>query len=342
MTGIKSYPETMKAVFIEKPGGKLIIKEVNTPKPGPGEVLIKMAAAPVNPSDIAKIRDAHTDNDLATYIPGLEGSGTVVAAGNGFLPHLLTGKRIACSSVHNSSGTWAEYMVTSAVKCFPLGRNITDEQGSMSLVNPLTALAFLEIIRKYGHKAIINNASASALGRMVEMLCKKQNIPVINIVRNRRQYEMLIALGSEHVLDNSDPDFIKNIGRLSKQLNATILFDSVCSLQLEQIIDVLPSDSSVIIYGNLSGEPLIMINPRRLIDNNIKISGFYLGQQAKENGILKNVINLIKVRSLMKSDLKIKIHRRFHLENAQEAVDTYLSNMSGGKVILVPGEFHHT
>ena len=71
----------MKAVFIEKPGGKLIIKEVNTPKPGPGEVLIKMAAAPVNPSDIAMLRNAHTDNDLATFIPGLEGSGTVVAAG---------------------------------------------------------------------------------------------------------------------------------------------------------------------------------------------------------------------------------------------------------------------
>lgn len=326
----------MKAVFIDEITGKLIIKEERTPKPGPGEVLIKISAAPVNPSDIAKLRNAHTNNDLTTYIPGLEGSGTVVAAGNGFLPSLLTGKRVACSSEHNYSGTWAEYMITPAVKCFPLSRKITDEQGSMSLVNPLTALAFFEIVRKNGHKAIINNPSASALGRMVEMLGKKHKIPVINIVRNKKQYEMLIDLGSEHVLDNSDPDFMENLGRLSKHLNATLLLDSVCSPQLEKIVDVLPPDSSVIIYGNLSGEPLIMINPRRLIDNNLKISGFYLGQQAKENGLLKNIINLIKVRSLMNNELKIKIQNRFNLADAQEALDTYLNNMSGGKVLLIP------
>lgn len=339
MPGIKPYPKTMKAVFIDKPGGNLIIKEINTPQPGPGEVLIKIAAAPVNPSDIAMLRNAHTNNDLVAFIPGLEGSGTVIAAGKGFMPHLLMGKRVACSSGHNSSGTWAEYMVTPAVKCFPLGRKITDEQGSMSLVNPLTALAFFEIVRMNRHKAIINNAAASALGRMVEMLGKKHNIPVINIVRNRKQYEMLIDLGSKHVLDNSDPNFIENIGSLSKKLNATLLFDSVCSQQLEHIIDALPSDSSVIIYGNLSGEPQIMINPRRLIDNNVKIAGFYLGQQAKENGLLKNIVNLFKVRSLMSRDLKIKIQSRFQLAKAQEAVDAYLSNMSGGKVILIPDEF---
>ncbi len=336
MSSIKPFPEMMKAVFIDKTTGKLIIKEVNTPQPGPGEVLIKISAAPVNPSDIAKLRHAHTNNDLTSFIPGIEGSGTVVAAGNGFLPRLLMGKRVACSSEHNYSGTWSEYMVTPAVKCFPLGRKVTDEQGSMSLVNPLTALAFFEIVRKNGHKAIINNPAASALGRMVEILGKKHKIPVINIVRNRKQYEMLIDLGSGHVLDNSDPDFIENLGKLSNQLSATLMFDSVCSPQLESIIDVLPPGSTVIIYGNISGEPRIMINPRRLIDNNIKISGFFLGQQAKENGLLKNIINLIKVRSLMSNELKIKIQRRFNLADAQEAVDTYLDNMSGGKVLLIP------
>ena len=71
----------MQAIFLEKPGGPLVVKEVKIPEPGPGEVLIKMSAAPINPSDLAQIRNANTDNDLATFIPGLEGSGTVVAAG---------------------------------------------------------------------------------------------------------------------------------------------------------------------------------------------------------------------------------------------------------------------
>jgi NADPH:quinone reductase-like Zn-dependent oxidoreductase len=338
MSGIKQYPQKMRAVFIDKAGGKLIVKEANTPQPGPGEVLIRIAAAPVNPSDIALLRNEYPDNYLNTYIPGLEGSGTVIAAGKGILPRLWMGKRVACSSGHNTGGTWAEYMVTPAAMCFPLSRKVTDEQGSMSLVNPLTALAFLEIARQNRHKAIINNAAASALGRMVELLAKKNNIPVINIVRNNKQYEILTHQGSQHVLDSSDSSFIESIGKLSKQLNATLLFDSVCSRQLEKIIEVLPRDSSVIIYGNLSGEPQILINPRSLIDNNIQISGFYLGQRAKMNGLLKNMINLIKVRSLMSRDLKIKIQNRFQLAKAQEAVDTYLNNMSGGKVILIPGE----
>jgi NADPH:quinone reductase-like Zn-dependent oxidoreductase len=91
----------------------------------------------------------------------------------------------------------------------------------------------------------------------------------------------------------------------------------------------------VIIYGNLSGEEQIMINPRSLIDNDIKISGFFLGNRAKENGLFKNVMNLMKVSRLMSSDLKIKIQGRFPLEKAQEAVDTYLGNMSAGKVLLI-------
>jgi len=337
MSGKNAYPKTMKAVFIESQGGPLVVKEVKTPVPGPGEVLIKIAAAPVNPSDLARIRNAHIENDLATFIPGLEGSGTVVAAGKGLLPHLWSGKRVSCSSKYGTSGTWAEYMVTGAAMCFPLTRKISDEQGSMSLVNPLTALAFFEIVRERDHKAVINNAAASALGRMVELLGDKHHIPVINIVRNQKQAEMLKGAGSKYVLDSSDPSFLADLESLSGELKATVLFDSVCSKQLQHIIEALPSGSSVIIYGNLSGEEQILINPRSLIDKNINISGFYLGKRTKENGPIKNIINLRQVSRLMSSGLKIKIQNRFPLEKAREAVNAYLGNMSAGKVLLVPG-----
>ena len=122
MSENEASPETMQAVFLEKPGGPLVVKEVKIPYPGPGEVLIKMSAAPVNPSDLAAIKNAHSKYDLATFIPGLEGSGRVVAAGKGLLPHLWLGKRVACSAEYNTSGTWAEYIVTSAVKMFPSGK----------------------------------------------------------------------------------------------------------------------------------------------------------------------------------------------------------------------------
>jgi NADPH:quinone reductase-like Zn-dependent oxidoreductase len=322
----------MKAVFLEKPGGRLIVREVKTPVPGHGEVLVRMKAAPVNPSDLARLRKA---DDIITFIPGLEGSGTVVAAGKGLLPRLWMGKRVACSSEYPFSGTWAEYMVTKAGKCFPLGAKVDDEQGSMSLVNPLTALGFFEIARENHHKAIINNAAASALGRMVELLGRKNNIPVINIVRKADQVLALKSSGSKYVLDSSSPSFVEDLGKISHELDATVLFDSTCSSQLGKMIGVLPSGSSVVIYGNLSGEENILINPRNLIDNDINISGFFLGDRSKKNGMLKNIMNLREVGRLMSSDLKINIQGRFPLERAQEAVDTYLADMSAGKVLLV-------
>ena len=338
MSANRIHPGTMKAVFLEAPGGRLIVREVRIPDPGPAEVLIKMSAAPINPSDIASIRNAHTEHDLVIFIPGLEGSGTVVAAGKGILPHLWLGKRVACSAEYHTSGTWAEYMVTKAGKCFPLGNKVSDEQGSMSLVNPMTALAFFEIAKKNKHKAIINNAAASALGRMVELLGKKYRIPVINIVRNQTQVETLRQLGSEHVLDSSAPSFIKELGSISHDLSATLLFDSVCNRQLEQMCDALPYGSTVIIYGNLSGEDQILIKPRTLIANNLNITGFYLGNHFRENSMLRNIMNIRKVRVLMSNDMKISVQGRFPLTGVQEAADTYLMNMSAGKVLLVMGK----
>jgi NADPH:quinone reductase-like Zn-dependent oxidoreductase len=326
----------MQAVFLLKPGGPLIVKEVPVPEPGPSEVLVKIAAAPVNPSDLARNKNVHND-ELSSFIPGLEGSGTVVAAGKGLLPALWLGKRVSCSSGYRTSGTWAEYMVTPAGNCFPLSSKVNDEQGSMSLVNPLTAIGFFEIARQSRHKAIINNAAASALGRMVELLGKKHQIPVINIVRSQKHVDWLKKMGSGHVLNSSSPSFTDELGTLAKELQATVLFDSVCSRQLEKMIEVLPAGSSVIIYGNLSGEQQIMINPRSLIDNNINISGFFLGQRAKENGMFKNMMHLIEVRGLMKKNLTITVQGRYPLKSAQEAVDIYLEKMSEGKVLLIPG-----
>lgn len=333
MSDIRGYPEKMKAVFLEKQGGPLIVKEVDIPNPGPGEVLVKIAATPVNPSDLARVRNM--DCDLETFTPGLEGSGTVVAAGNGILPRVWLGKRVACTH-HGIRGTWAEYMVTSAAMCFPLKSKVSFEQGSMTLVNPLTALAFMEIAKAGKHKAIINNAAASALGRMVELLARKKRIPVINLVRNREHVDMLTQKGSKYVLNTSDPSVFDKLGHLANELEATLMFDSVCGEELPYMIEVLPPNSSVFIYGNLAGTEHININPRSLIDNNIKISGFFLGRQAGENGLIKNMMNLRKVGSLMSDDLTIKIQGRFPLTQAQQAVETYINNMSAGKVLLIP------
>ena len=324
----------MLAAGIDKPGGTLFTREVPVPSPGHGEVLVKMAAAPVHPSDLARLKRGGFEPE--TYIPGLEGSGTVVAAGKGILPSLMKGRRVACTAEYPASGTWAEYMLTKAGKCFPLNKNIDAEQGSMMMVNPLTAIGFMEIVRDNRHKALINNAAASALGRMTEILASAQSIPVINIVRGEKNLDTLRKSGSQHVLDSTSVTFLDDLENLAAKLNATILFDSVCDDNLGKMAAIMPEKSTIVIYGNLTGEEFVKINPRSLIDRDIKITGFYLGNRAKENGLLKNIINLSKAGSLMRKGMKIKIRERFPLEKVQEAVDSYRSDMSAGKVLLIP------
>ena len=109
-----NIPEKMKAVKLDKPGGSLLVRTIAVPQLKYGEVLVKIAASPINPSDLQRIRSISQEQDISAFTPGIEGSGTVVAAGKGLLPKLWLGKRVACSSVYLSSGTWAEYMVTSA------------------------------------------------------------------------------------------------------------------------------------------------------------------------------------------------------------------------------------
>jgi NADPH:quinone reductase-like Zn-dependent oxidoreductase len=327
-------PEMMNAVQLEKPGGPFIMRSVRVPVPQKGEVLVKMAASPINPSDLKRIREA---TFIETFIPGIEGSGTIVAAGEGFLPKLWLGKRVACSSPGTESGTWSEYMVTKASYCFPLPNFISDEQGSMLLVNPMTAVAFFDIIRIEKHKAIVNAAAAGALGGMIMLLAKKNNIPVINIVRNEEQVKMLLSAGASYVLNNSDIDFNESLQKLSHELNATIAFDPIAGSFTQQLLNALPYGSTIVLYGNLSGtEQGTFLRP--LLDENKKLHGFYLVNWMKDNGLIKTLRNLNKVKLLLKNDFKVPVQKRFPLHQTQMAIDTYLSNMTGGKVLLIPNK----
>src|ERR1700690_1840708 len=141
-------PETMQAVQLDKDGGPLIVRQIPVPKPGAGEVLVRMAASPINPSDLGFIEGGHGYEKTFPVVPGVEGSGTVVAAGAGLLPKILMGRRVACAKSSTSDGAWAEYMLPRASQCAPLQKKISNEQGAMLLVNPLTALVFFDILKK--------------------------------------------------------------------------------------------------------------------------------------------------------------------------------------------------
>ena len=112
-----ALPTNMQAVLLEQPGGPLTVGQIPVPQAGPGQVLIRMVASPINPSDLGFLKGSYGFQRPFPIVPGLEGSGTVVAAGSGLLPRLLIGKRVACSAA--TGGAWAEYLVTPASSCFP-------------------------------------------------------------------------------------------------------------------------------------------------------------------------------------------------------------------------------
>ena len=185
-----SIPSTMHAVQLDEPNGKLTLREVPTPHPQAGQVLVRIAASPINPSDLGSLSGlSYSGRRQFPFTPGLEGSGTVVEAGDGLFPRLLKGRRVACSALLTGDGIWAEYMVTSAQQCIPLNKGVSFEKGSMLLVNPLSALAILEIAQRGKHRAIVSTAAASALGGMILRLAKRRGLPVIHVVRRQAQVD---------------------------------------------------------------------------------------------------------------------------------------------------------
>ena len=325
-------PEQMTAIRQYQAGGALKIEQLPIPRPGSGELLIKMDAAPVNPSDLALLAGGYVERSYP-FTPGLEGSGTVVAAGSGLFPRLRLGKRVACSPQHAGDGTWASFMLTSAMNVAPLPKNISSEQGSMMLVNPMTAMAFIQVAREEKHRAIINNAAASSLGKMLIRLALRQGIPLINIVRKEEQLDALRKMGATHVLNSSSESFNADLKALAEELGATLILDAVTGSQSSLLLDAAPKGSTLIAYARLSGEA-ILADPGTIMNGEKNIRGFLLGNWLQTRSLLFKLKFISRVKNALNGDLSSHINRTYPLENAEEAIAYYREHMSEGKILL--------
>jgi NADPH:quinone reductase-like Zn-dependent oxidoreductase len=174
--------------------------DLSLPPLSPGQVLIKLAATSIGPADLMFLKGEYGITKRLPVVPGFEGSGTVIASGGGLMARELIGKRVACLAPEDGRGTWAEYMVTSTDICIPLSKDISFEQGAYLAINPMTALALVEIARTGGHVAFVQTAAASTLGLMIARLAERFRLTGIHIVRRPEQARKLNSLGCEHVL----------------------------------------------------------------------------------------------------------------------------------------------
>lgn len=236
---------------IARSSGELELSLVPTPvtPPGPGQILVRIEASPINPSDIgllfgaadmsAAVQSGTSDRPVITApIPpqlmramtarldqsmaaGNEGGGTVIAAGEG--AEDLVGKKVGMIG----GDMYAEYRTLNAREVLVLPDGITAEQGAACFVNPLTALGMTETMRREGHKALVHTAAASNLGQMLNKICVKDGIPLVNIVRNRKQAALLCEIGATIAVDSTAPTFMEDLTEALVATGATIAFDAI-------------------------------------------------------------------------------------------------------------------
>jgi NADPH:quinone reductase-like Zn-dependent oxidoreductase len=230
---------------------ELSLAKVPVPEPGDDQVLIKVEASPINPSDLglllgpadmshAKASGSGDAVKITAQVPpgalgmlgarldqsmpvGNEGAGTVVKAGKSPAAQALLGKTVSTVG----GAMYAQYRLRKASDCMPLPAGTTAAEGASWFVNPLTALGMTETMKREGHKALVHTAAASNLGQMLNKICLKDGIPLVNIVRSPEQVKLLRGIGARHVLDSTSPKFQEELVEALAETGATIAFDAI-------------------------------------------------------------------------------------------------------------------
>ncbi len=250
-----AIPAGLQLRSLAKTNGELEVSLINqtTPTPAANEVVIRIEATPINPSDLGllfgaadlstvKVSNGSTTSanpSITAQIPeramksmagrldqslpvGNEGAGVVVAAGSSAAAQALLGQTVAVLG----GAMYAQYRCIAADQCLLLPPGTTPAEGASCFVNPLTALGMVETMRREGHAALVHTAAASNLGQMLNKICINDNIALVNIVRKPEQAALLKGIGATYVCDESSPSFMADLTQALVDTGATIAFDA--------------------------------------------------------------------------------------------------------------------
>ncbi|WP_282021258.1 zinc-binding dehydrogenase [Ruegeria faecimaris] len=305
--------------------------EMPVPEPGAGQVLIRLRASSVNPSDLHFIKGEYGQPRVKGSPAGFEGCGDVVATGAG--AEGLQGQRVAFMATH--SGAWAEYALTDAQMCIPLRPDISDDDGSAQIVNPMTAMAMVDLARQAGD-AFIVSAATSQLGKLMCSLGRDLGLKPIAIVRRAETVAALKELGAHEVVVTSDPDMLQKFSALSKELKPRVFLDAVADQISEQIFCAMPKGARWVCYGKLSPELPKLTQTGQLIFMGKKIEGFWLTQwmTATPREDVVRVVAEVQAR-FADGRWKTDVSEKLTLKNVMSGLVDALQK-SDGKVIITP------
>lgn len=236
-----------------KASGELEISlaDVAVPEPGPDDVVIRVEATPINPSDLgllvggadmgAAVQSGTKDRPVITAkVPGAamramaarmdqsmpvgnEGAGVVVKAGSSPAAQALLGKMVAGLG----GEMYAQYRMLNLAQVLPLPDGTSAKDGASCFVNPLTAISFVETMKMQGRTGIVHTAAASNLGQMLVKICQKDNVPLVNVVRKKEQADLLKGLGAKYIVDSSSPNFMEELITALAETKTTLGFDAI-------------------------------------------------------------------------------------------------------------------
>jgi NADPH:quinone reductase-like Zn-dependent oxidoreductase len=238
--------------LIKKSGElEISLASVPVPEPGPDEVVVCVEASPINPSDLgllvgaadmstAKASGTRDAPVVTAKVPeaamkamagrldesmpvGNEGAGVVIKTGSSDAAKALMGKTVAMIG----GAMYAQYRCLKVGECLPLPAGITPAEGASCFVNPLTSLGMTETMRREGHKALVHTAAASNLGQMLNKICLKDGIGLVNIVRSAEQADILRKIGAKHIVDSTAPTFMDDLTSALIETGATLAFDAI-------------------------------------------------------------------------------------------------------------------
>lgn len=337
-----THEKTYKAAVLPQANQNIVrallsiaIEEKPLRQPLPDELLVKMEAAPFNPSDIAFMQDSYQVKKQMPCVPGFEGAGIVVAAGSSLDSKRWLNKRVSCFSQQDKDGTWAEYFYARVYEVLPVSDKLSAQQASTFFINPYTAWGLFEIALQRESKAVIVNAAGSRVADFLFELAKIHQLEVIAIVRKQKTADTLLQQGLKHVLVESDPDFEHRLREIAVKLNATTAFDAVGGSLSGQLFNLMPADSEVVLYGGLSGKAVSGLNPLGLIFENKMFTGFNLNDWMAENDTISFELARETLEKMIIDQLvSTKIQDEVPLTGLTKGLKNYISAMSDGKVIL--------
>lgn len=324
-------PKTMRALMLTG-RDRLEVQEVAVPRPGPGQMLVRMAASPVNPSDLMTVKGEYGIGAAYPFVPGLEGSGTVVATGGGLMARWMQGKRVALAT--GAGGLWAEYAMVEASRALPLPAGVSLGSGAMSAVNPLTAIALLSIARKGGHGAVVSTGAGGQLGRMIRKRAHQKGVKVINVVRRAEQVATLQAEGARHVLNSSDARFDADLAQLCRELRCRMAFDAVGGDMTGRLAEALGPRSQILVYGALD-QAAVTLHPGTMIFKEVTVSGFWLSKWLPRKPLPLMLWHAREATQALAGGFAVSdVARIVPLDQAGAGIAAYAGAMSAGKTLI--------